>query len=177
MVLALVFVGAVVLAVVLIFANLAEDGANYIDIPDYGDSHFETIPDDSHFETIPDDSYFGPPLEEARAGDVVLFGGAQWRGLDEDLPEARLLLREYAVYLPPEEIEGYLNGVERSFEAVYMGGMEFTAEEFARIAPPPEGDGLFLLTPEEMERYGAEPPEAWDDGRVPVRPALRVYVR
>jgi len=165
--LALILAGTVVLIVVLLFAEMAREDTYYTDIPNYDDSYFY---DDSYLEADE------PPLEEAQAGDVVSFGNAQWRVLDRDPPEYLLLLLEYDIYLWPEEVDEYLGKRVEMNDDVYIGELEFSYFEFARILLTPDGNALFQLSPEEMENYGIEPPEIWDDELVPVRPAIRVYI-
>jgi len=164
--LAFVLVGAAVLMFVLLFAEMGREDAYYNYSPDDDGSYFY---DDDYFEAD------WPSLEEAWTGDVVSFGSAQWRVLDKE-PDALLLLLEDEMYLQPEEIDNFLNESELYYDVVYLAGMEFTGEEFGRIRPSPEGDALFLLSPEEMGIYGIEPPELWNDELIPVRPAIWVSV-
>ena len=164
--LVLVLVGVVVLILVLFVVEMAGENANYIYQPDDNDSYYY---DDEITEPV-------LPLWEARAGDIVYFGNTHWRVLDEDPPEHLLLLLEYEIYLEPEEIGSYLNEFEAFSDVVFLGTVEFTIEEFARIAPTAEGKLMFVLSPEQLERYGLEPPEIWDEEAIAVRPAIWVNV-
>jgi len=161
-----VLVGVGALLLVLFFSELAKD-VTYNDYPDYDDAYY----DDSYFE------FTALSMEDAQAGDTILFGDTRWVVLEEDPPGAFLLLMENGLSLPPGEVQDYIETVEVYDDdayTVYMGGVNFTEEEFARILPTQEGNGMFLLTPEEMAEYGVEPPEVLDDGLTPVRPAMRV---
>ena len=112
--------------------------------------------DDTYYSYTPDydDSYFYDdfgtvpvlPLWEAQPGDVVFYDNTYWRVLDKDA-DAFLLLLEDEIYMPPEEVDDHLGD-----------------------------NGWFLLSPEEMEAYGIEPPEDWNEQLTPVRPAVWVNI-
>ena len=97
---AFVIIGAVVLMLVLLFADLGREEAYYNYSPDYDDSYFY---DDDFWITEPE-----LPLWEAQVGDLVYYDDAYWRVLDED-EHSILLLLEDETYMPPEEIDGYLS--------------------------------------------------------------------
>ena len=168
--LAFVLVGVVALVFVLFLVDAGRDDTNYYLNPVYDDSFNG---DSYFFEDITE-----PPLEEAQPGDVLTFGNARWRVLEKDEFGALLLL-EYDIYLQPEEIAGYLNKVEMYemySDVVSLGGVEFAAEEFGRIRQTPDGGYMLRLSPEEMEAYGVETPEIWDEEAIPVRPAIWVNI-
>jgi len=160
-ILAGVLAGVVVLVLVLLIAERAGDSTYYYN--DYGDSYAD---DDPWFV------YTEPSPEEALVGDWILFGGAQWRVLDRDMIDGILLLMDNEIYLSPEEAQAYPGESGYDFEGgvVHWGGAAFAAEEFTSI------QRMFLLSPEEMEQYGIEPPLAWFDELVPVRPAMWISI-
>lgn len=131
--LALILAGTVVLILVLLFAEMTREDTYYTNTPDYDDSYFQMT------EPI-------QWLWDAQPGDEVYYGDGYWRVLERNA-DVLLLLAEYEIYMPPEEIDDYL------------------AE-----------NGMFQFSPEELEHYGIEPPEVWDDETIPVRPAIWVNV-
>jgi len=163
--LAVVLAGVVALIFVLVLVDRPGRNAAY-DIYEYN-------------ELYDDDIWFVSSLEGARVGEVIPFGSARWTVLDEDKdpPGALLLLLEDALYLWPEKIDEYLSESWVEDGVVHLCGMEFTLEEFERMRLSPEGSRLFLLSPEEMERYGIAPPEIWDEDFLPLRPAVWVNIR
>jgi len=164
--LALILAGTVVLILGLLFAEMAREDTYYTDTPDYDDSYFY----DNFYYDMTEIA-----LEEAQVGDVVSFGNAQWRVLDKGSPDALLLL-EYEIYLQPGEIYDYLSDIEAYDDIVWLGGVEFSREEFDRIVPAAEGAYMFQLSLEEMEQYGIHPPEIWDDEIILVQPAIWVNI-
>jgi len=162
--LAIVLAGVFALVLVVIIADQAGRDSSY----EYNYYEHNNIYDDDPWLEMTT----AAPLEEAWPGDVVLFGSAQWRVLDEDPPDALLLLLDYEIILPHEETNDYPL-TEMLGDTVVMGGVEFSVEEYIRI------QHMFLPTPEELVEYGYDPPVDWDadDGFVPVRPAIWVNVQ